>query len=214
MAHLFSFYEGLAYEDTCCGLLAGGRLFDKTPDGWLKEGEPRFGPCRHRAWTSSAGGGRIFEGSWQANPAAVAVQEAVRPLIAGMLSCDPDTLVRIDERVSVKPAGSKELRPHLDGNRVGSYQVVIALSQTHFQVFPGSHSVAMDRYQMATKYYELTKVDMEDLKERGVSKQDIPAKPGDVLVMLGGRVAHSSPAVEQGAQTRYMAYAHYEQKAP
>ena len=57
----------------------------------------------------------MFEGSFQANPAAVAVQEAVRPLMAGMLDMDPDALVRVPERVSVKPAGSKELPPHLDG---------------------------------------------------------------------------------------------------
>ena len=151
----------------------------------------------------------MFEGSFESKPAAVAVQEAVRPLMAGMLDMNPDALVRVPERVSVKPAGSKELPPHLDGNREGSYQVVISLCHTHFRIFPGSHSVHMDCWDNP-KYHELTKAEMETLSKAGVSQRDIEANPGDVLVMLGGRVVHSSPAVEPDSSTRYMAYAHYE----
>ena len=210
VAHLFSFYEELPYDETCSSLLLGGKLFDKSPDGWLDSGaEPKFGPGKLRAWSSTTGTGRMFEGSFAANPAAVAVQEAVRPLMARMLDLEPDELVRVPERVSVKPAGSKELPPHLDGDREGSYQVIIALCQTLFRIFPGSHEVPLACMGNG-RYHQLTKQEMESLREAGVSQTDIEAGPGDVLVMLGGRVVHSSPAVEADRPTRYMAYAHYE----
>ena len=151
----------------------------------------------------------MFEGSFRKNPAAVAVQEAVRPLVAGMHGVEPDALVRVPERVSVKPAGSKELPPHLDGNRDRSYQIVIALSRTHFRIFPGSHLVRMECWNQKN-YHQMTTAELASLSEAGVSQKDIDAALGDVLVMLGGRVVHSSPAVHEGAPTRYMAYAHYE----
>ena len=61
VAHLFSFYTELAYDETCSNLLLGGKLFDKTPEGWLDDqAEQRFGPCRLRAWVAAAGTGRMF----------------------------------------------------------------------------------------------------------------------------------------------------------
>ena len=210
VAHLLSLYQ-ISQDETCSGLLQGGKLFDKSPPGWLADGaELPFGPCRHRAWISTVGSGRLFEGTFSQNSAAVAVQEAVRHLMAKMLQVtDTDALVRVPERVSVKPAGSKGLRPHLDCNRWGTYQVVISLCQTRFSLFPGSHRVSLDCWE-TSKYHELDAAEMAVLEEAGVSQKDIAAGPGDVLVMQGGRVVHSSPAVAADEATRYMAYAHYE----
>ena len=210
VAHFLSFYgDKLPYDETCSSLLLGGKLFASSPPGWTADAvEKPFGVCKNMAWVSAAGSGRLFEGGFSENPAAVAVQEAVRPLMAGIYSLAPDLLVRIPERVSVKPAGSKELRPHLDCNRQGSYQVVISLCQTEFMIFPGSQDVHLECRDMA-KYHELSNEEMETLREAGVSQLAVAAGPGDVLVMQGGGVVHSSPAVASGHPTRYMAYAHY-----
>jgi hypothetical protein len=45
------------------------------------------------------------------------------------------------------------LVPHLDQNRVGGYQMIIALSSTVAVVHPGSHKIKINRG--GTGYYKL-----------------------------------------------------------
>ena len=63
-------------------------------------------------------------------------------------------------------------------------QVVIALSATHFVLWPKSHRVHIN--PGGAKFHALSKAEMGKLEQRGSHRVDIAAQPGDVLVFLGG----------------------------
>jgi hypothetical protein len=52
-------------------------------------------------------------------------------------------MTRVPELASVKMKGCRELGAHLDLDRRGDVQIIIALSQTDVLVWPGSHEVPM-----------------------------------------------------------------------
>ena len=60
------------------------------------------------------------------------LQEHCRSVIACLHGIQANNLRRVCERVSVKPSGAPMLKAHIDGNRRGSYQVVISLSDSVF----------------------------------------------------------------------------------
>ena len=93
---------------------------------------------------------------------------------------------------------------------------MISLCKTTFKVFPKSHRHSDTWVETAWHdtrkqgYYELSAEDLQQLKDSDVHELSIPADIGDALIMQGGVVVHSSQAVPQDGEPRFMAYAHYE----
>jgi hypothetical protein len=113
------------------------------------------------------------------------------------------------ESCSFKVPGCPEWVPHLDRARVGSFQVVIALTDTSFLVWPFSHLQPIGRDHATKGFYALTKADKEMLTQAGSAQLAVPASAGDVLIMLGGLCVHSSPRVQEGESERIATYAHW-----
>lgn len=112
------------------------------------------------------------------------------------------------ERSSLKPPGSAEWVAHLDPRRQGTYQVVIALTALEFLVWPRSHRLTFNHENKF--YYKLGPGDLKELDKRGIVKHCVAARPGDILVMAGGVLVHSSPAVPATATgPRIATYAHW-----
>ena len=72
-------------------------------------------------------------------------------------------------------------------------------------VWKGSHRA---RLANTGKYYELTSDELCALQER-CPEQLVPMSPGDVMVMVGGRLVHGSPAISAGQPARWATYAHF-----
>ncbi len=119
------------------------------------------------------------------------------------------TLADLPESCSIKVLGCPEWVPHLDRAREGSFQVVIALTDTTFLVWPDSHLQHIGRDHAKKGFYTLTKQDKDVLKKAGCVKMAVPASAGDVLIMLGGVCVHSSPKVEMNDSERIATYAHW-----
>ena len=137
------------------------------------------------------------------------IQESTRPVVAALMGVSGDQLSLIPERASVKPAGSGELRAHLDCKRTGTVQVVIALTATSLLVWPFSHTLQIQPPDFEKGFYSLTPADLSRMEGAGSRRLETAAEAGDVLIMAGGRMVHGSIAVRSGA-SRYMAYAHFE----
>jgi hypothetical protein len=113
----------------------------------------------------------------------------------------------VPERCSIKVPGCPEWVAHLDRSREGSYQVVIALTATSFLVWPDSHRVAIARDKSG--FHALLPDELEVLEQAGCRPQAVPASAGDVLVMLGGLLVHSSPRVQVQDGARIATYANW-----
>ena len=137
--------------------------------------------------------------------------EATRAIIQSLSG--GKRLEQLPERCSLKPPGTTEWVPHLDRARHGSFQVVIALTQTTFIVWPGSHLHQISRGTTKKGYYQLTKAEKVELAKAGHGRLALPAEAGDVLIMLGGLCVHSSPGVAANEVERIVTYAHWVPKA-
>ena len=190
-------------------------MLTRAPEGWLDPERPGwrigFGQFEKRGWIQSVGTGRMFDGTeFKANAEFVKLQESCRPVVAFLHGIEEDALCRVDERVSVKPARTPELRAHIDVNRRGSYQVVIALSEAPFLVFPYSHKATKLFLNVVKDFHPLTRDQLERLRDEYESVATyVPAKPGDVLVFEGGSFVHGSVEIKMGEPTRYAAYAQF-----
>lgn len=118
-------------------------------------------------------------------------------------------LEALPESCSFKVPGCPEWVPHLDRAREGSFQVVIALTNTEFLVWPRSHLQLIGRDHTTKGFYALTKKDKELLDKAGCAQLAVPALAGDVLIMLGGLCVHSSPGLLAGDSERIATYAHW-----
>lgn len=176
--------------------------FNKTPHEWPGK---VFGSVNRRGWMKASGVGRIFE-DWN-DPSVVAVQEACRVLAAALHQVPPESLHRVHERCSIKVPGCPEFGAHLDRERGGTFQILVALTDTKFLLWPGSHQhdIAIDE----TRYYPLTTTEIRALPQ---PRSEVVAAAGDVCVMVGGKLVHGSVAVTSGI--RIMTYAHYETAEP
>jgi hypothetical protein len=116
------------------------------------------------------------------------------------------TLRSLPERCSIKPPGTPEWVAHLDRNREGSFQVVIALTTTSFLVWGKSHLVEIARDEDG--FHKLT---ADEIFKLGETKTQIEAQAGDVLIMVGGRLVHSSPEVSAGMSERICTYATWDE---
>ena len=99
------------------------------------------------------------------------------------------------ESCSFKVPGCPEWVAHLDRSREGSFQVVIALTDTTFLVWPDSHLVPIGRDCSKKGFYALSKGEKAQLDKARCAKVAVAAVAGDVLIMLGGLCVHSSPGV-------------------
>ena len=119
-------------------LLQAVKHFGTTPSNWTG---PRFGGFSHRGWVKPFGGGRLFQ-DWD-SPAVEACREATREIVARWhrSAGGSGELQAMPEKCSVKPGGCEALPAHLDKDRVGSLQVVIALSVTEVVLWPRSHKL-------------------------------------------------------------------------
>ena len=204
-----------SFGNTCGELMRLKDRLHSAPKGWVDPQRPdwriSFGSVKYRGWMQHLGAGRMFEGrDFAEDGQASALQELCRPVVAFLHGVPEGALRRVDERVSVKPAGTPMLESHIDGNRRGSYQVVMALSETPFLVFPYSHKAAAIFPENINKYYALTKDELNRLKDEFQSEAtEVPAKPGDVLVFEGGSFVHGSVEIKMGQPTRYVAYAQF-----
>ena len=182
----------------------GGLLqakWDRAPDGW--EGKPFT--TYQRGWVRKFGSGRIFDDFIPS--AVVALRESLRPLIAGLHEVLHSSLQLQTEKASVKCPGCDAAPLHLDKHRVGTYQVVIPLTQTSFTTVPGSHRQKFGEGEGKKHhgYYRLTKEE-----KNGLKVVEVHVKVGDVVVMIGGRVVHGQPAVVPGQPARIATYAHFD----
>jgi hypothetical protein len=113
----------------------------------------------------------------------------------------------VPERCSLKPPNSKEWVAHLDRSRVGTYQVVIALTETKFIVWEKSHMRAIG--QDTKGFHALSKDELFELEGHS-KKMVLEANPGDILIMQGGICVHSSPGVGSDEPERICTYAHWD----
>ena len=112
---------------------------------------------------------------------------------------------RIEEGAGVKLSGQTEAwKTHLDINRLGTYQNIIALTDTVAAVCPKSHTLT---WPTTGDFYELTPDDINNLACRNMALKEIKMGAGDVLIMIGGRVAHDIPGVPAAYGHRYTTYA-------
>ena len=113
--------------EDCSGLLRIGKDADRSPPTWKDSGkELPWGPFGRKGFNKTVGSGRLFQGTFEDEPAVVAVQEYTREVVAFFHNVDPKILIRLPERCSIKPPGSPVLRPHLDTERRGTFQVTPA----------------------------------------------------------------------------------------
>ena len=105
------------------------------------------------------GTGSFFEGF--SGKAVDMCRERTRPVVAQIHDVQPQALTQRPEKASVKPPGCPRLPWHLDRKRAGTVQIVIALSETHFLVWPRSHKVHLG--SGTAGYYELSKADIGKL---------------------------------------------------
>ena len=130
---------GVKNPEDMQSLLGAAKHFGKTPANWTGV---RFGGFGKRGWVKPVGGGRLFLG-WDA-PVVEACREATRDIVAHwhQSAGGSGVLRAMPEKCSVKPGGCPALPPHLDKDRVGTLQVVIALSDaTEVILWPRSHKL-------------------------------------------------------------------------
>ena len=153
------------------------------------------------------GSGRMFE-AWE-SPSISSIREATRSIACEWHDVLGDALRSHPESCSLKVPGCPALPAHLDKNRYGTLQIVIPLCRTAAILWPGSH-----KYDFGddTPLYTLTPEDLCHLKAKGCHREEVDLNMGDVLVFLGGRMVHGSPAVGDGEAPRCKTYAHWSVK--
>ena len=195
-------YKVKDFQNVEASLRGAAKHFGTTPPGW--DGVA-FGGFDKRGWHISVGNGRVFQ-DWQ-HPDILAIREATRSIACDWHGVQSNALRGNPESCSLKVAGCPALGAHLDKARVGSLQIVIALSKTKGIVWPGSHMHAFGL--QAKKFYKLDEDDLCRLAQQGCTAKEVDLDVGDVLVFLGGVMVHGSPAVGHGEAPRCMTYAHW-----
>ena len=211
----------LALLDTpICGGPDCSELLRVHQNAWIRSPSQltwaKWGPGRHRGWAADFGGGKMFReaSKFPEHPDIVQVQETARAVVACLHKVPPQSLLRLPEGASVKPAGCPELEPHWDPHRRGTYQVVIALSSTALVVYPGSHLYEFSGQWLRgrgilRRHCIATAHDLQWLQGRGILPRVCSMAPGDMLVFQGGRMVHSIPKTPQTMPTRFCIYARF-----
>ena len=191
-----------AKKNLASALRSSARHFGKSPEGWTGIA---FGGYDKRGWHLRVGSGRVFE-RWD-HPDILSIREATRSIACEWHGVPGDALRGHPESCSMKVPGCPALEAHLDKERRGTLQIVIALSKTKGIVWPGSHKYIFGK--SADKFYKLSQADLRLLKSKGCQKKEVDLDVGSVLVFLGGVMVHGSPAVQDGEAPRIMTYAHW-----
>ena len=206
-------YGATKDPDTCSVLLSLTKQLKNTPSNWTDPQNPlwrlRFGNYGRRGWMRGIGSGKMFDGEdFTEDANIIRIQESRRHVFAFLHSVDEEYLERYHERVSVKCPGCPKFKAHIDGNRLGSYQAVIALSHTNFLVYPRSHLATF--LPSRGKYYSLTTGEVRRLGyECDSFETRVQAKPGDVLFFVGGTFVHGSVGVRRDEPDRYVTFAQF-----
>lgn len=200
--HVLQLYGVKGVANVESSLRRSAKLFGKSPEGWKG---PAFGGFGKRGWHISVGNGRMFQ-DWD-HPDILSIREATRSIACDWHGVSGDDLRGHPESCSMKVSGCHALEAHLDKARVGTLQIVIALSKTTGVLWPGSHKYVFGR--KAENFYKLTEQDLRILKQKGCKETEVDLDVGDVLVFLGGLMVHGSPAVRVGEAPRFMTYAHW-----
>ena len=176
----------------------------KSPENWSHK---PWGGVDKLGFQKPLGSGRLFSG-FEDKRELVQAQEKFRTLVAELHQVPPHELARVKDTVSVKPVGAPALALHVDGSRLGTFQIVVALSQTSFVVVPGTHlnQTVQDAAQQKKKQGKTGYLNIEQDLGLQLSPTRIPASPGDTLIFHGGLV-HGSPAPE--VETRFTAHVHF-----
>ena len=130
---------GEPFEADCGNLVRLAKLFGASPAGW--SGAP-FGGFDKRGWNKSVGNGRMFK-DWD-DPSIGAIRAATLPFAAHWHAVPESALVGQPESCSVKPGGAPRLPAHLDQGRLGTLQIVVALSDTEVVLWPRSHKMTFN----------------------------------------------------------------------
>lgn len=201
-AHVRGAVEGMGHQYVDLGSIKtpSGNEWCRAPAGWV--GRP-WGGCDKKGWIQTVGTGRLFEGFLPG--AIIAAQWAAAPWVAGLLQVHTDHLVWKPERTSVKVAGCGPLPAHLDCERRGGVQVVVALSDLAFRVWPRSHTRRMGG--KAEGFYPLSQEEQDGLPQ---PCRDIYVSAGTALFMRGGECVHGSPPVHDGEPPRVATYARFD----
>jgi hypothetical protein len=117
----------------------------------------KFGAHGKRGWLLKLGTGRMFD-AWTPDALTTLLSE-VRPFVAKLYGCPPEELVWHPDRVGVKPARCPALPVHLDQNRLGTFQLLVALSETTAVAYEGSHKNVYN--QGGDGYYELQRREVQ-----------------------------------------------------
>jgi hypothetical protein len=190
-------------------LQVNSKEWSKTPPGFC--GKP-WGGVKSLGWIKSLGGGRMLSTLLE-HETLLSVQEHLRDICARIMGVPPNLLTRRPEGVSIKVPGCPEAATHVDFNRVGTLQIIIAVTPTSFVLYPKTHTdhvLLLEAQSAGTAkgYHVLSRASLDSLQQRcNTSRLEIEAQPGDCCVFQGGLV-HSSPAVQTGV--RICTYAHFE----
>ena len=132
----------------------------------------------------------------------LAVQSSVEQLVCELHGCGE--VRNMLDSVGYKEKGCLAAPPHLDRNRLNTFQVLIAVTKGSWRVWPGFHLYSFDASVTTAKASVNVSKHTEFFKHH--EAVDIRCEPGDVLVMRGGELVHPVPATDD---TRIMAYAYY-----
>ena len=166
----------------------------KTPLEW--DGKP-FGVQKRLGYNRILGGGPICSSkSFRAKEELVQVQNAVRGVNEQLYQACCE---RVEEGAGLKLCGQTDYwKNHLDINRLGTYQNLIALTDAVVAIYPKSHTLP---WPTSGHFYELQTVDMKNLAGRGIALTEIQMHAGDVLIMEGGVWCIRSQACQQMRET-------------
>ena len=102
-----------------------------------------------------------------------------------------------------------EAPAHRDIGDEGRYQIVEALSDVAFDIWPGSHKLRLEPADCEAGHFHMTDKYHHTLN-KNCPRVQFAAAPGDVLIFKGGHLFHGSPPVGHGRPSpRVVTYANF-----
>ena len=169
----------------------------------------RWGVATQRGLQAGLGLGKCTEPEFMALPMLREVQEYVKPFVAAMHKLPPRKLCWQPEGASLKGRGQMQAAPHRDAHDLGRKQIVIALSDGAFSVWPGSHKLPYWDADAPAGNFR-TGETFRDFLKRNSCQLDFACRAGDVLIFKGGVFVDGSPPVGPNHPApRVMTYAKF-----
>ena len=102
-----------------------------------------------------------------------------------------------------------EAPAHRDDGDTGRYQIVEALSDVAFDVWPGSHKLFVRRNEFVNGHFHMSAY-FKHILRKNCPQVIFAAAPGDVLIFEGGQLFHGSPPVTaEQPSPRVVTYANF-----